>query len=155
MIKTAEPLPDDLPAVLREHMQAAGLGPGGLYAKLGIRITHAEPGLVSGTMPVHGNTQPHGVLHGGASIAFAETLASVASGLYAGRGRLAVGVEVSATHHRPVSSGMVHGTAEAVHLGSSLATYEIAITNDRQHRICTCRVTCMLRLLPARNELAH
>lgn len=150
MIKTAEPLPDDLPTLLREHMRAAGLGPGGLYPKLGIRITHAEPGRVSGTMPVHGNTQPYGVLHGGASVAFAETLASVASALHAGRDRLAVGVEVSATHHRPVSSGMVHGAAEAVHLGSSLVTYEVRITDDGQHRICTCRVTCMLRPLPTR-----
>jgi uncharacterized protein (TIGR00369 family) len=145
MIETADALPDDLPALLAEHMRAAGLGAGGLYLKLGIQITQAGPGQVSGTMPVAGNTQPHGVLHGGASVAFAETLASIASALHAGPSRLAVGVEVSATHHRAVSSGLVHGTAAAVHLGSSLVTYEVRIVDDRQRRVCTCRVTCMIR----------
>lgn len=139
-----ETLPGNLPAGLDALLRAAGLGVGGLYWKLGIRITEAEPDRVCGTMPVEGNTQPYGLLHGGASIAFAETLASTASVLYAGRNRRAVGVKVSATHHRAVRSGLVHGTATAVECGAALVTYEVQILDDERRRVCTCRITCML-----------
>jgi uncharacterized protein (TIGR00369 family) len=140
-------LPDDLPVALADHMRAVGLGAGGLFWRLGMRITQARPDLVCGTMPVTGNTQPYGVLHGGASAAFAETLASVAAALHAGPTRLALGLEVNATHHRSVGFGLVHGTATAVHRSSSMATYEVRITDDEQHCICTCRVTCVIRPL--------
>jgi 1,4-dihydroxy-2-naphthoyl-CoA hydrolase len=141
-------LPDDLPTELGEFMRAAGLGAGGLYWKLGITIESATPQRVSGTMPVEGNTQPQLLLHGGASIAFAETLASTAAALFAGDRRVAVGIEVSASHHRSARDGLVHGVATAVHLGSSLATYDVSVADDRNRLLCSARVTCAIRPRP-------
>ncbi|WP_328750670.1 hotdog fold thioesterase [Streptomyces sp. NBC_00285] len=144
----AEVLPDDLPDNLDTLMREAGLGAGGLYWKLGIRLEEASARLVVGTMPVEGNTQPQGLLHGGASIAFAETLASTAAAMYAGTRRIAVGVEVSATHHRSARGGTVRGTARAGHLGSSMATYNVELTDERGRLLCSCRVSCMLKPRP-------
>lgn len=141
-------LPDDLPVELEMVMRASGLGAGGLYWKLGIRIVEAQAARVVGTMPVAGNTQPYGLLHGGASIAFAETLASTAAVLHAGPHRIAVGIEVSATHHRSARSGVVHGVATALRLGSTLATYDIQVVDGRDRSLCSCRVTCMIRPRP-------
>lgn len=141
-------LPDGLPAELETLMRASGLGAGGLYWKLGIRVVEARAPRVVGTMPVDGNTQPYGLLHGGASIAFAETLASTAAVLHAGPHRIAVGTEVSATHHRSARSGVVHGVATALHLGSTLATYDIQVVDGRDRLLCSCRVTCMIRPRP-------
>jgi uncharacterized protein (TIGR00369 family) len=148
-------LPDDLPAALADHMRAVGLGAGGLFWRLGMKITRAEPDMVCGTMPVAGNTQPYGVLHGGASAAFAETLASVAAALHAGPSRLALGVEVSATHHRSADCGLVHGTATAVHRSSSLATYEVRIVDEELRRVCTGRVTCLIRPVRGSAHAGH
>jgi 1,4-dihydroxy-2-naphthoyl-CoA hydrolase len=141
-------LPDDLPVELDALMRASGLGAGGLYWKLGIRIIEAAPTRVVGTMPVEGNTQPYGLLHGGASIAFAETLASTASVLHAGPDRIAVGIEVSATHHRSARSGTAYGVATALCLGPTLATYHVQVVDGRNHNLCSCRVTCMIRPRP-------
>ncbi|MEU0965916.1 hotdog fold thioesterase [Streptomyces sp. NPDC005917] len=145
----AEVLPDDLPDDLGTLMREAGVGAGGLYWKLGIQLEEASAQLVVGTMPVEGNTQPQGLLHGGASIAFAETLASTAAAMYAGTRRVAVGVEVSATHHRSARNGTVRGSAQAVHLGSSMATYNVELTDERGRLLCSCRVSCMLKPRPA------
>lgn len=112
---------------------------------MGIRIVEATAERVVGTMPVEGNTQPYGLLHGGASVVLAEGLGSVASALYAGKSRTAVGVDISATHHRAVRSGIVTGTATALHLGSTIATYEIVIVDEQSRRVCTARLTCLLR----------
>jgi uncharacterized protein (TIGR00369 family) len=95
-------------------------------------------------MPVAGNTQPHGLLHGGATAALAETVGSYAATTHAGPGRAAVGIELNATHHRSVREGSVHAVASAVHLGGNLATYEIAVVDDDGRRVCTARLTCML-----------
>jgi uncharacterized protein (TIGR00369 family) len=121
------------------------LGMGGLNEKLGVVLTEISAERVIGTMPVEGNTQPYGLLHGGASIALAETLGSVGSALH-GReiGKLAVGVDINATHHRPATSGVVTGVATAIHLGQSSATYDVAITDERGKRVCTSRITCSL-----------
>lgn len=110
---------------------------------MGIALTTATPALVTGTMPVEGNTQPFGVLHGGASVVLAETLGSVGAALHArAAGRTAAGVEINATHHRAVRRGLVTGTATAVHLGRTIATYEVVITDDEGRRTCTARLTC-------------
>jgi uncharacterized protein (TIGR00369 family) len=95
-------------------------------------------------MPVAGNTQPFGYLHGGASIALAETLASIGALLHAGPRRVAVGMEISATHHRPVRSGLVHGVATTIHRGETVASYDVVIRDARDRRVCTARVTCAL-----------
>ena len=118
---------------------------GHLGERLGIRVVEASPERVVGTMPVEGNQQPYGLLHGGASAALAETLGSVGAMLHAGPGRYAVGVDLNATHHRSATSGLVTGVATAVFRGRTAATYEIAVTDDQGRRITSCRLTCMLR----------
>lgn len=117
---------------------------GTLAERLGITITEASATRVAGTMPVEGNTQPYGVLHGGASVVLAETLGSVGAALHAGPGRAAAGVEVNASHHRAGRGGTVTGVATALHLGRTLATYEIVLTDDRGRRLCTARLTCAI-----------
>ncbi|NYI85618.1 uncharacterized protein (TIGR00369 family) [Saccharopolyspora hordei] len=121
-----------------------------LADKLGIEYVTLEPDRVVGTMPVAGNRQPYGLLHGGANAALAETLGSVAAALGAGAGRVAVGLELSCTHHRAVTEGRVTGVATPVHRGRSTATYEIAITDEQDRRTCTARLTCVLRDRPPR-----
>jgi 1,4-dihydroxy-2-naphthoyl-CoA hydrolase len=126
-------------------LQAGALGP--LVERMGITLTEAAPERVVGTMPVEGNTQGYGLLHGGASCVLAETLGSVGAALYGLRthGRLPVGVELNATHHRSARTGEVTGVATPLHLGASIASYEIAIIDGTGGRVCTARLTCFLR----------
>ncbi|GMA19316.1 hypothetical protein GCM10025862_13370 [Arsenicicoccus piscis] len=92
--------PTEVPIeVLRES------GRGTLLERMGIELTSATKDRVTGTMPVSGNTQPYGLLHGGASVVLAETLGSYAAMLNAGEGRIAVGVDINATHHRSLREG--------------------------------------------------
>ncbi|WP_244246921.1 PaaI family thioesterase [Nocardioides euryhalodurans] len=122
-------------------------GMGGLNEKMGIELLEISADRVVGTMPVEGNTQPYGLLHGGASVVLAETLGSVGSALHAQPDRLAVGVDINATHHRAATGGTVTGVATAIHLGRSMASYEVVISDERGRRVCTSRITCTL--LPA------
>ncbi len=125
----------------------AGLpdGAGRLNEKLGIELVEISAEKVVGTMPVEGNTQPLRLLHGGASVALAETLGSIGSGLHAAQsGKVSVGVDINATHHRAATAGTVTGTATAIHLGRTSAAYEIVIVDERGKRICTSRITCAL-----------
>lgn len=117
---------------------------GGLADRMGIQFQEASAERVVATMPVAGNTQPYGLLHGGASVALAETLGSLAAAIHAGPGRGAVGIEVSATHHRSAREGEVTAVASAIHLGRRTATYEIVVTDDAGRRLCTARLTCLL-----------
>ncbi|MEW9548557.1 PaaI family thioesterase [Nonomuraea sp. NPDC050783] len=118
---------------------------GTLASRMGIEFVEAGPGRVVGRMPVEGNTQPYGLLHGGASAVLAETLGSVAAAIHAGPGRIALGVEINATHHRSARSGHVTGVATLLHGGRTLATYQIEITDEEGRRVCTSRLTCVLR----------
>jgi uncharacterized protein (TIGR00369 family) len=131
--------PDEFIAAVNEA------GKSHLPARMGIEILEASPERVVGRMPVAGNTQPYGLLHGGASVVLAETLGSAGAALHAGEGRIAVGIEINATHHRSATSGYVTGVATRTHGGRTLATYEIVITDEEGRRICTSRLTCMLR----------
>ena len=99
---------------------------GTLMERMGIVFTEVGPDRLVATMPVEGNTQPYGLLHGGASVVLAETLGSFGSVLHAGPDRVAVGIEINATHHRAARSGMVTGTATPLHLGSTMATWQVA-----------------------------
>jgi 1,4-dihydroxy-2-naphthoyl-CoA hydrolase len=125
--------------------QVNGMGEGTLVERMGIVFTEVATDRVVATMPVAGNTQPYGLLHGGASVVLAETLGSIGSALNAGPDRVAVGIEINATHHRAARSGIVTGTATPVHLGSTLATFDVVIEDDGGRRICTARLTCLLR----------
>jgi len=116
-----------------------------LSGRMGIKIIEASPGRVVGTMPVAGNTQPYGLLHGGASCVLAESLGSLGAALHAGPDRVTVGIEISATHHRGATQGDVTGVATLLHGGRTLTTYEIVITDEQGRRVCTSRLTCLLR----------
>jgi uncharacterized protein (TIGR00369 family) len=116
-----------------------------LPRRMGIKIIEASPQRVVGTMPVEGNTQPYGILHGGASCVLAESLGSLGSALQAGPGRFTVGIEINATHHRSVRSGLVTGVATLVHGGRTMATYDIVITGEDGRRVCTARLSCLHR----------
>jgi 1,4-dihydroxy-2-naphthoyl-CoA hydrolase len=116
-----------------------------LAHRMGIKITEASAARVVGTMPVAGNTQPYGLLHGGASCVLAETLGSTGAALHAGLDRITVGIEINATHHRSARTGDVTGVATRIYGGRPLATFEIVISDDRDHRVCTARLTCLMR----------
>ncbi|GAA4529641.1 PaaI family thioesterase [Nonomuraea ferruginea] len=118
---------------------------GVLAERMGIEFLEATPERVVARMPVEGNTQPYGLLHGGASVVLAETVGSTGAALHAGPGRIAVGVEINATHHRSATSGFVTAVATPLHAGRTLATYEIEISDEAGRRVCTSRLTCMLR----------
>ncbi|MEW2619694.1 hotdog fold thioesterase [Streptomyces sp. NPDC048106] len=124
---------------------------GDLGTRMGIQILEASADKVVGTMPVEGNTQPYGLLHGGASAVLAETLGSVGAMLHGGSTKVAVGVDLNCTHHRGVRSGSVTGVATPVHRGRSTATYEIVISDEQDRRVCSARLTCMLRDLGTPN----
>jgi len=130
---------DDRPDLPAEYAQL-----GALNVKMGFELLKMTPEEVIGRMPVAGNTQPYGLWHGGASCVLAETLASLGSFIYAQPEKVSVGVDINATHHRSVTAGWVTGTATAVHLGRTVASYEIVIVNDDGKRVCTARVTCQL-----------
>jgi len=121
------------------------LGRNTLSERMGIEVTEASAERVVGTMPVAGNTQPYGLLHGGASCVLAETLGSLAAAIHAGPDRATIGIEINATHHRGARDGNVTGVATRLHGGRTLATYEIVITGEDGRRVCTCRLTCLFR----------
>lgn len=128
-----------------ELEDAESMVKGTLMERMGVEILSADVNRMVGRMPVDGNVQPHGLLHGGASCVLAETLGSVGAALHAGPTGKAVGVEINATHHRSATEGYVTGVATPIHLGRSLATYEIVITDEQERRLCSARLTCMIR----------
>jgi 1,4-dihydroxy-2-naphthoyl-CoA hydrolase len=128
----------DYLAVIRQR------GSGALDKKMGIEILEASPQRLVGRMPVSGNTQPIGLLHGGANVVLAESLGSIGTQLHAGPDRRIVGVDINATHHKSATEGFVTGVATAVSLGKTLCVYEIVITNEAGERTCTSRITCLI-----------
>lgn len=124
---------------------SAGLPLGALGERMGLELAEVSAQRVVGSIPVAGNTQPFGILHGGASCVLAEQLGTIAAQVHAGEGRIAMGVELNASHHRAVDSGRVTGVATAITRGRTLASYEIVITDDQGRRTCTARLTCVIR----------
>lgn len=118
---------------------------GTLLDRMQIEILEATPERLVATMPVEGNTQPYGLLHGGASVVLAETLGSVGAQLHAGPGRVAVGLDINATHHRAARTGLVTGTATLLSAGRTLVSYDVVVTDEDGRRLCTSRITCLLR----------
>ncbi|GAB4000866.1 hotdog fold thioesterase [Glycomyces albus] len=118
---------------------------GALGERMGVEVVYASSERVTASMPVEGNTQPYGLLHGGASAVLAETLGSIAAMLHGGPEQIAVGVDLNVTHHRGVRSGTVTGEALPLHRGRSTATYEISVSDEEGRRVCTGRLTCMIR----------
>ena len=119
-------------------------GNGRLNDKMGVQLVEVSAERVVATMPVEGNTQPFGLLHGGASVVLAETLGSIGSAVHAYPAKIAVGVDINATHHRSATSGVVTGVATAIHLGRSSTSYDVVITDEDGRRVCSSRITCAL-----------
>ncbi|MGA8257318.1 MAG: hotdog fold thioesterase [Nocardioides sp.] len=123
----------------------ASMPMGSLNEKMGIELLEVSVERIVATMPVAGNEQPYGLLHGGASVVLAESMGSMGSTLHAAPlGKVAVGVDINATHHRSAMSGTVTGVATPIHLGRTMAAYEIVISDERGKRVCTSRITCAL-----------
>lgn len=123
---------------------------GELDEKMGVRILEQSAQRVVATMPVEGNRQSFGLLHGGASVAFAEALGSWAAVIHAGPGRSAVGLDINATHHRSARSGLVTGVATAIRLGRTVTSHEVVLTDEEGNRLCTVRITNLIVDAPER-----
>jgi uncharacterized protein (TIGR00369 family) len=116
-----------------------------LADRMGIVLTDIDPARLTATMPVAGNRQPYGLLHGGASAVLAETLGSIAAALHAGPDNIAVGVELNCTHHRSATQGEVTGVCTPLHVGRTMSSFEIVISDENGRRTCTARLTCAVR----------
>ena len=136
-------LPDDIDPVLLEIIERTNGGE--LSVKMGVEFLELSATRSVARMPVEGNTQVIGLLHGGAHVVLAESLGSISSAIHAGPGRYAVGIEINATHSRSITSGWVTGTCTAISLGRNLATHEIVVTDDEGRRLSTVRMTNFLR----------
>ena len=118
---------------------------GALARKMGIVVTELGAERSVATMPAEGNTQPYGVVHGGAYVVLAESLGSMSANVHAGPERVAFGIELNASHTRSASTGTVTGTCTAIHLGGTLTTHEIVMTDDEGRRLSTVRITNIIR----------
>lgn len=121
------------------------LGLGALPDHMGIELLEVGAERTVARMPVAGNTQPYGLLHGGASAVLAESIGSIASALHAGPDRIALGLELNCTHHKAMREGYVIGTATPLVRGRTVASYAISITDEGGAPVCTARLTCLLR----------
>ena len=121
---------------------------GQLVQRMGIEFQKLTAEESIATMPVEGNRQVIGLLHGGAHVVLGESLGSLSSAIHAGPGRIAVGIEINATHSRSVSEGMVTGTCRALVLGRTLCTHEIVMTDEQGRRLSTVRMTNYLKDAP-------
>ncbi|MGJ5754500.1 uncharacterized protein (TIGR00369 family) [Streptomyces puniciscabiei] len=123
-----------------------------LTTNLGFVMADWNPKRLVGSLPLDRNRQYYGFLHGGASAALVETLGSLAAVLEAGPGGLVLGQELNVTHHRAArGSGSVTGICTPLYVGTSVATYEVVVQDDRDRRIATGRLTCQMRRRGARS----
>ena len=126
-----------------ELMKLRGLG--ALAQKMGIELVELSAERAVATMPVEGNTQPIGILHGGAHVVLAESLGSFAANVHAHPWGYAVGIEINASHHASAKAGLVTGTCTAIKLGRTLTTHEIKMTDEQGNLLSTVRITNFLR----------
>jgi 1,4-dihydroxy-2-naphthoyl-CoA hydrolase len=121
-------------------------GANSLMGHLGIEITDFGDDYLEGTMPVDARThQPMGLLHGGASVALAETLASIAGSFAVPEGHAVVGMEINANHLAAMRNGLVKGRASPLHIGRSSQVWEIRLTNEAGKLVCISRMTAAVR----------
>jgi uncharacterized protein (TIGR00369 family) len=126
-----------------EVMKLRGLG--ALAEKMGIELIELSAERAVAKMPVIGNTQPLGLLHGGAHVVLAESLGSFAANVHAHPWGYAVGIELNASHHSSIKEGHVIGTCTAVKLGRSLTTHEVKMTDEQGNLLSTVRITNFIR----------
>jgi 1,4-dihydroxy-2-naphthoyl-CoA hydrolase len=140
----ALPDPTDTAAVLAVVRTMRGE----LAETMGIEVVDFTPERVVATMPVAGNRQPFGLLHGGASAALAETMGSFHGSLVGG-GKAPLGIELNCTHHRSATDGTVTAVSTPIHVGRTISTFEIVISDEADRRVCTARLTVLLRDVPS------
>jgi 1,4-dihydroxy-2-naphthoyl-CoA hydrolase len=136
-------VPDDLDPELVERLVSTRGGE--LAVRMGIDFLELSASHSVARMPVEGNRQVIGLLHGGAHVVLGESLGSVSSAIHAGPGRYALGIEINATHTRSVADGFVVATCDALVLGRTLCTHEIVVRDEAGNRLSTVRMTNMLR----------
>lgn len=132
-------------AIPDQEQVTRGAGVGNLAKKMGVLFVEISPERSVAVMPVEGNEQPYGLLHGGAYCVLGESLGSVSAAVHAGKGRYAVGIDINATHTASATSGWVTAECRAIHLGGSLAVHEIVVTDSGGRRCSTVRITNMIR----------
>lgn len=120
-------------------------GMGALAEKMGFEFIEFSTERAVATMPVEGNTQPVGLVHGGAYVVLGESLGSMHANLHAGEGRLAVGIDINATHTRSATSGIVTGVCTPLHLGRTMTVHEIVVSDEAGRRLSTIRITNLIR----------
>lgn len=125
-----------------------GLAPGPLCDRMGIQITDWNPDRLVATMPVEGNQQPYGIVHGGAYCVLAEALGSTSAAISVGPERAVVGIELNASYHRATKLGNVTAVCRNIHLGGTLTSHEIEMTDDSGTLLCTVRLRCLIRARP-------
>lgn len=133
------------PSLIARLVETQG---GELARKMGIELIELGAELSVGRMPVEGNRQVVGLLHGGAHVVLAESLGSMSSAIHAGPDKIAVGIEINATHSRSVTEGFVEATCEALVLGRTLTTHQITIRDDQGRRLSTVRMTNYIKEKP-------
>ncbi len=130
------------PALIERLVATQG---GELARKMGIELLELGAERSVARMPVEGNRQVVGLLHGGAHVVLAESLGSMSSAIHAGPDKIAVGIEINATHSRSVTEGVVEATCEALVLGRTLATHQITVRDEAGNRLSTIRMTNYIR----------
>lgn len=130
------------PALIERLVETQG---GELARKMGIELLELGAERSVARMPVEGNRQVVGLLHGGAHVVLAESLGSMSSAIHAGPDKIAVGIEINATHSRSATEGIVEATCEALVLGRTLATHQITIRDEAGNRLSTVRMTNYIR----------
>ncbi|MDQ1530045.1 MAG: 1,4-dihydroxy-2-naphthoyl-CoA hydrolase [Microbacteriaceae bacterium] len=136
-------LPEDLDPELVERI--AGTRGGELAVRMEIEFLEIGAERSVARMPVEGNRQVVGLLHGGAHLVLGESLGSISSAVHAGPGRVAVGIEINATHSASVQEGFVTATCEALVLGRTLCTHQTVVRDESGRRLSTVRMTNLLR----------
>ena len=118
---------------------------GALAERMGMTLVECTPERVVISMPVAGNTQPFGLLHGGANAALAETAGSIGAAIHAGPGKAVVGLDITCTHHRSARDGHVTAVATPLALGRTVTSYDIRISDEEGRLLCSSRLTCLIR----------
>jgi 1,4-dihydroxy-2-naphthoyl-CoA hydrolase len=131
------------PAEQLAQLQRMSLGP--LAEKMGIQLLELSAQRSVATMPVEGNTQPIGLVHGGAYVVLGESLGSTSANVHAHPNGYAVGIEINATHHKSATKGLVTGTCTAIKLGKTLTSHEIRVTDESGDLLSTIRITNLIR----------
>lgn len=123
-------------------------GLGALAERMGITMTEFTQERAVASMPVEGNTQPIGLLHGGAYVVLGETLGSMHANFIAPEGFYAVGIDINATHTGSATSGQVTATCDVIKAGRSLSVHEIVVVDESGNRCSTVRITNLYRPIP-------